>query len=170
MNEMREKLAEMRVLVVDDEPALCDIWEWRLTKLGFKEVVTALSGHEAIRTLEGRAFDLVITDVRMPGEYDGIDIHDRLIVQQPQANRRMLYMTGNLLDGRTMERLQDLDVRCIEKPFDIHTLAEVINDVCLRATDSPRLTLEAGQAQVVPGSGVSGGRVPGGGDGQAAAG
>lgn len=157
------------VLVVDDDEYICDVVARVLRNHGY-ETTTAHDGEAGLKRLTEGGFDLVITDVRMPGEYDGIDIHDRLIVQQPEANRRMLYMTGNLLDGRTMERLQDLDVRCIEKPFDIHTLAEVINDVCLRATDSPLLSLEAGQAKVMPGGGVSGGGVTGGGDGQAAAG
>ena len=87
----------------------------------------------------------------MPGEYDGIDLHDRLIARDPQANRRMIYMTGNLLDGRTNERLQELHVRCIEKPFDIHALAEAINDVARRAAGAPQLSLPAREAEVAPG-------------------
>ena len=149
--------AGKHVLVVDDDTYICDVVSRVLRNHGY-ETTTANDGESGLKLLGKGAFDLVITDVRMPGEYDGIDIHDRLITKQPQANRRMLYMTGNLLDGRTMERLHDLDVRCIEKPFDIHTLAEVINDVCLRATDSPLLSLEGQAGDASPG--VGDGRSP----------
>ncbi|MDF1702174.1 MAG: response regulator, partial [Planctomycetota bacterium] len=138
------------VLVVDDDTYICDVVTRVIRNHGYTADV-ANDGEEALKYLSRGEYDLVITDVRMPGEYDGIDLHDRLIQCLPEANRRMLYMTGNLLDGRTMERLQDLNVRCIEKPFDIHTLADVINEVCLHATGSPPLTMDAHAAEVAPG-------------------
>ncbi|MDA1195144.1 MAG: GAF domain-containing protein [Planctomycetota bacterium] len=140
------------VLVVDDDTYICDVVQRVLRNHGYTSDI-ANDGEQALKRLSLRTYDLVVTDVRMPGEFDGVDIHDRLIARDPDAGRRMLYMTGNLLDGRTTERLKDLHVRCIEKPFDIHVLAEVINDVSLRATGTDPLTLEPREAQMAPGMG-----------------
>jgi len=129
-----------RVLIVDDDTYVCDVVSRVLRNHKYATDV-AHDGEQALRMLGARSYDLLVTDVRMPGDYDGIDLHDRLVARDPDAKRRMVFMTGNLLDGRTMERLQDLQVCCIEKPFDIHALAESINEVARQATDVARLTL-----------------------------
>ena len=55
----------LRVLVVDDEPMLCDIVEAWLTADGHS-VGTAASGAAALQRLQSDSFDLVITDKAMP--------------------------------------------------------------------------------------------------------
>jgi len=55
-------------LFVDDEPALRGLMAERLTERGF-EVVEAENGEKALELLEQFAFDIVITDLRMPGIY-----------------------------------------------------------------------------------------------------
>ena len=145
-----EEGAGMNVLIVDDDTYVCDVVARVLKNHNYTTDV-ANDGAQALRMLSEASYDLIVTDVRMPGEYDGIDLHDRLIARDPQANRRMIYMTGNLLDGRTMERLQELKVRCIEKPFDIHALADAINEVARDAAGAPPLTLPEREADVAPG-------------------
>ena len=133
------------VLIVDDDTYVCDVVSRVLRNHKYATEV-ANDGEQAMRMLHSRGYDLLVTDVRMPGDYDGIDLHDRLVGQDPDAKRRMVFMTGNLLDGRTMERLQDLQVCCIEKPFDIHALAESINEVARQAGDAAPLTLRTQDA------------------------
>jgi two-component system NtrC family sensor kinase len=142
--------ADKTVLVVDDDEYVRDVVERILRNHGYETVVAA-SGDEALRTLATRDFDLMITDVRMPGEYDGIDLHDRLVAHDPASIERMLFMTGNLMDGRTMERLKGVQVPCVEKPFDIHHLASLINEVAASATQAARLHLPAAQADAQAG-------------------
>ncbi len=60
------------VLVVDDEPEVCGFLERVLTETGY-EVMTCLSGQEALATLRERSFNVVITDLKMPGT-DGLDV------------------------------------------------------------------------------------------------
>lgn len=140
------------VLVVDDDTYVCDVVARVLQNHDYDTEV-ANDGEQAIRMLGKRSYDLLVTDVRMPGDYDGIDLHDRLIARDPEANRRMVFMTGNLLDGRTMERLQELHVCCVEKPFDIHALAESINEVGRNVGDVAHLTLmETAAAEAAPAS------------------
>jgi response regulator RpfG family c-di-GMP phosphodiesterase len=58
--------ARARVLVVDDEPAVCALLAERLSGEGF-DCVTDVSGDEALKTLEHGQFALIISDLRMPG-------------------------------------------------------------------------------------------------------
>src|SRR5262245_22916884 len=60
------------LLFVDDEPALRLLMGERLTERGF-EVVEAESGEKALELLDQFAFDIVITDLRMPG-VDGVRV------------------------------------------------------------------------------------------------
>ncbi len=130
----------LRVLVVDDDTYVCDVVSRVLTNHRYTTEV-AHNGEDALKRLGENPFDVVLTDVRMPGDYDGIDLHDRVIAQDPAGARRIIFMTGNLLDGRTMDRLEKLHVRCVEKPFDIHELAGVVNDVAAGASGVAQVQL-----------------------------
>ena len=54
------------LLFIDDEPSLRELMVERLTDRGF-EVVACENGERAIELLDQFAFDIVITDLRMPG-------------------------------------------------------------------------------------------------------
>ena len=117
------------VLVVDDDLHICDVVT-RLLQSHLYRTTVANDARSALDKISGNGdFDVVLTDVRMPGELDGIGLYDELRRVRPDLARRFIFMTGNLLDTRTMDRLGRLAVRCIEKPFDIHELARVVNDV-----------------------------------------
>ena len=62
----QEYLAEKRILVVDDDPDLCDLLQYQLTRAG-AEVCLAADGHEALRQLDSLRPDLVILDIMLPG-------------------------------------------------------------------------------------------------------
>ncbi len=117
-----------RVLVVDDDVFVCDVV--RRTLLNHRyEVVVAHTGAQALELAMDSNFDTILTDVRMPGDLDGIDLYDALVRKDPAFAARIVFMTGNILDSRTMERLEQISVRCVQKPFDIHELAGVVHDV-----------------------------------------
>ena len=59
-------LAGQRVLVVEDHPTNQALMRWRLQQLGLDFVIAA-EGEAALQALESQAFDLLITDCRMPG-------------------------------------------------------------------------------------------------------
>jgi DNA-binding response OmpR family regulator len=60
------------VLVVDDEPGICEVLELRLKLVGL-DVTTAQSGQEAVGLVEETAPDLVLLDLLMPG-MDGYEV------------------------------------------------------------------------------------------------
>ena len=71
------QLNEAKVLVVDDEPALRQIFAKWLETMGCLLVKTAEDGEAALGVLQAESFDLLISDVRMP-RMDGITLVRRL--------------------------------------------------------------------------------------------
>jgi len=64
-----------RILVVDDEMIVCESCKRILEEEGY-EVDIALSGKEAFEKMKGNPFDIVITDLKMPG-IDGMEVFYR---------------------------------------------------------------------------------------------
>jgi len=83
----------IELLLVDDEPYIIDglnatiPWD----TLGISEVYAASSGPEALRLLEERPVDILVTDIRMP-EMDGLELIERVNERWP--NVRCLLLTG----------------------------------------------------------------------------
>ena len=62
------------VLVVDDEPDLCEVVAFDLNNAGF-QVITATGGHAALNLLEQTPVDAIVSDLRMP-DGDGVELLD----------------------------------------------------------------------------------------------
>ena len=119
---VQDVIPKKRILVVDDEPFVCEAVKMMLAFDGH-EVKTANSGREALLVLESDAFDLVITDFAMPamkGDELAVAIKSRL-PRQPvvmiTAYAEMLQSSGDLLPG--VDYL-------ISKPFLLENLREAI--------------------------------------------
>ncbi|MBL9103435.1 MAG: response regulator [Myxococcales bacterium] len=85
----------VHVLVVDDNKELADNLAEILTDEGHT-AFTAYSGEEALVAAETRHFDIVLTDIRMPG-MDGVELITRLHERDPRAT--YLLMTAHASDG-----------------------------------------------------------------------
>lgn len=114
-----------KILVVDDEPFVCDAVKMMLTFDGH-EVRTANSGKEALAILAKDQFDLVITDFAMP-VMKGDELAAAVKALNPgqpvimiTAYAEMLQSSGNALNG--VDRL-------ISKPFLLEDLREAIAHV-----------------------------------------
>jgi DNA-binding NtrC family response regulator len=80
-----------RILVVDDEPAVRTALRVNLAKAGYDVQVTS-SAEEATEAAQGREFDVVLTDVKMPGE-SGLALLESIKRIQPET--RVILMTGH---------------------------------------------------------------------------
>ena len=115
----------LRVLVVDDEPALCEVVQAWLNIDGHT-VVTATNGAGALHELQGGRFDVVITDKAMPnmsGEQLAVTIH------QSCPNLPVILMSGF---GDIMKAAGDLPPEIgaiLSKPVTESTLREVLAKV-----------------------------------------
>jgi hypothetical protein len=61
------------------------------------EATAAGTGDEALRYLQAHRVDLVICDVRMPADTDGIQVYEWIQRNQPGLIRRFLFATGDLV-------------------------------------------------------------------------
>ena len=98
------RIRPRRILVVDDEPSVCDSIRLLLTFEGHV-VSTARSAAEALQTLSPDDFDLLITDYAMPG-MNGAELASEVRVRFPKipiilvtAYAEMLGMWGADLSG-----------------------------------------------------------------------
>jgi CheY-like chemotaxis protein len=113
---------QRRILVVDDEPLVCDAVRMMLDFDGHV-VETVGSAKDALAKLEGSKFDLVITDYQMPG-MRGDELAAAIKARDPKspvvmitAYAEMLQASGNPLTGVDF---------IISKPFLLENLREAI--------------------------------------------
>ena len=114
-----------RILIIDDEPALRDLFKALLEAQGH-EVAVAHHGREAIAMLGERSFDLVMTDVLMP-EQDGLETIMQIRGRWPKL--RVLAMTGGgHLDAHYYLRVaKNLGATSLlQKPFSADELLHAI--------------------------------------------
>jgi PAS domain S-box-containing protein len=118
-----------RLLVVDDEPA---ILRSLTILLAGHEVVTAGSVDEAIRVLGADpGFDVVLTDVRMPGK-SGLELHAWLREHAPELAERTLFMSGGAGTEEERKLSERQERQWIGKPFDAATLEARLDEVARR--------------------------------------
>lgn len=106
-----------KILIVEDEPALLDLFMEAALALGHAPS-GATQGEEAIRLLQEDAYDLVVSDIRMPG-LSGIDLYGWIQTHRPGLARKVLFTTGDAYDAPTLEFLERNQLPCLPKPFDL---------------------------------------------------
>ncbi|MCM8557625.1 hybrid sensor histidine kinase/response regulator [Sphingomicrobium sediminis] len=105
-----------RVLVVDDEEELAGTLKRMLEREGM-QVEIAVGGAQAIATLEeGGAFDLILSDLRMP-DVDGPAFYRWIEENRPEYAKRFGVVTGDILGPSATRFLSDVDLPVLEKPF-----------------------------------------------------
>lgn len=72
-----------KILVVEDEKALSLLYKEELSEEGYK-VTSVLSADAALEALARESFDLIVTDIRMPGK-NGIELVTRVMSQWPDV-------------------------------------------------------------------------------------
>jgi CheY-like chemotaxis protein len=122
----------LRVLVVDDEVALREALSRFLQRRDI-HVEGVADGWEAIRLLEQRDFDVIISDVRMPG-MSGREFLERLRRDRPGLVARLVFSTGDSFTPETATLLKESGVPTVAKPFDFAVLERVVREVAGRAT------------------------------------
>jgi CheY-like chemotaxis protein len=122
--QVPRSLKGLRCLVVDDEPTMLDLVSRYLIKEGC-EVETAQSVKDALKMAEKGEFDVAICDMKMPEE--GGEVFYRVIGEnKPAFRRRIIFITGDLLDAHIKLFIESTKNRYILKPFQLEALKEII--------------------------------------------
>jgi two-component system response regulator PilR (NtrC family) len=113
-------VASASILVVDDEPAIQDILTWSLAAEGYN-VATAASGEEALTRFAEQDFDVIVTDIVMPG-LNGLDLLERSRVLNPRAS--VIVMTAYAALETAIIALRRGAADYLEKPFSVEVLKQ----------------------------------------------
>jgi len=115
------------VLVVDDEPQVRLVLRQKLEQRHY-EVGEAANGNEAVRALESKPFDLVITDILMP-EKDGLETILHLRKEHPEVKIIAISAPGNqlYLSSACVLGAQ----RGFVKPFKLEEVASAVDTLLL---------------------------------------
>ena len=124
------------ILLVDDEPAMIKMLKWRLETTGFK-VISAISGLEALHTLQQTQVDFVITDVRMPA-MDGLTLIKK-IKQVLKNNIPCLVMSGHGDIDMTGQAKEVGACGYIHKPIKFEELEKIIQQNLSATSQAPGL-------------------------------
>lgn len=113
-----------RLLIVDDEETLTfSLYQSFIRAANDYEIVTAGSGEEAIDKIKEQAFDVVVTDILMPG-IDGFEVLKFLKDGYPSTEVVMMTAYGSNLHK---ERALSEGARYyVEKPFEIKEFKKMI--------------------------------------------
>lgn len=127
--------AQLRVLAVDDNAVNLMVLEQLLTSLDM-HVARAASGPEALEILAEAAFDLVLTDIQMPG-MTGLDVLQHLrATPGPNRNAPVIALTADVTSGGRERYLAQGFTDHSSKPIELPALLEAI-DRALCAAPAP---------------------------------
>jgi len=118
---------QFTILLIDDDPLVLKSFKAVLTREGY-QVIPASSYEEAIQVIDNQTFDLVLSDIRMPGK-DGVEtvaaIQSRL-TGAGKSDLPIIFITGYSDLGRYLKA--PLYGEILSKPIDNNKLLAAIRD------------------------------------------
>ena len=121
-----EAFKGLRVLVVEDEPALAVAVSEALVDAGFT-VDRAADGEEGLTRLTEARYDLIVCDLKMP-RIDGMQFYRAMAAATPELARRVIFVTGDVAATDAERFLAESGCRWLVKPFRTDVLLRAVRD------------------------------------------
>jgi signal transduction histidine kinase len=121
-----EAFKGLRVLVVEDEPALAVAVAEALEDAGFA-VDKAGDGEEGLTRLTEARYDLIVCDLKMP-RIDGMQFYRAMAAATPPLARRVIFVTGDVAGTDAERFLEETGCRWLSKPFRLGDLLRAARD------------------------------------------
>jgi CheY-like chemotaxis protein len=118
--------ATPRILILDDEPMVGELLQEILGLLDYKTKFCE-SPTEALALLDTEAFDLVLSDFRMP-EMTGADFYDQAVAVNPALANRVVFLTGDAISEDAQSFLATTGCRHLSKPFQFDQIKVTIEE------------------------------------------
>jgi len=109
----------LSILVVDDDPVIRRLLEQRLKKAHY-DVDVAEDGYQAEKLLQQRRFDIVLTDLMMPGGIGGIEVLE--IAKEIDQRTEVILITAHSSVDSAVEAMKKGAVDYLEKPINFDEL------------------------------------------------
>jgi len=120
-----------KILVVDDEPNIIKLVVEVLKDMGYTNDI-AKDGQQAMKKLSQEEYDLIIADLRMPSGFTGEKLHNFINLRNPELAKRIIFITGDVLNPETISFLKNTGNIYLEKPFQLKNLKDSIQKVFSR--------------------------------------
>jgi len=115
-----------KILVVEDEPGICEVCQRVLTREGF-EVDIAVNGRVAQDMIEGKQYSLYLIDIRTP-KMNGEELYQWLQKKYPQLTSRVIFTTGDVMGGDIKSFLEQSGRPFLPKPFTPSELKAIVQE------------------------------------------
>ena len=128
----------VKILIVEDEPILAMELSDSLEDEGYDVVGTANNGRKALDLFKRQPVDLLLCDITIKGDWDGIQTVQHLTAERPVP---VIYLTA-LTDRETLDRAkQTYPAAYVNKPYQLNSLRTAIelaiNNFSARTTAAP---------------------------------
>ena len=133
-----------RILVVDDDTATRHVLKSVLTTAGYDTSV-ARDGVEALKTLAGQPFDLLLLDVWMP-RMNGLDLLAKL--RASDARPRVIVMTSDDAPETLLKAVREQAFKYVHKPVESAALLDTVHDA-LAAPETPPIEVVSARPEWV---------------------
>ena len=156
--------ANLKVLVIDDDAVVGRSFDRVLSDKGY-DVSTAQSGEEALQTMNDSEFDVVFTDIKMPG-MDGLEVTERIKERCPwtpvvvitgygtddnEARAAVLGASGFVRKPLTPEMIENVtlkavnDSEAVAEVEAVHAEPEVVSEIAAEAgSEAKRIAKNVG--------------------------
>lgn len=118
------------ILVVDNDRSVTEAVAYLLRDQGYT-TDTASNGSTAVRQLAERVYDLIVSDLHMPG-LDGAGLYGQLVQRHPRMVRRILFLTGDSAGEPDSRFLAAYGLPWLRKPFAnenlLRTISRLLNE------------------------------------------
>jgi DNA-binding LytR/AlgR family response regulator len=113
----------VKILIIEDEPILAMELSDSLEEEGYDVVGTVNNGRKALELFKRQLVDLLLCDITLKGDWDGIQTVQQLTAERPVP---VIYLTA-LTDRETLNRAkQTYPAAYVNKPYQLHSLRTAI--------------------------------------------
>jgi len=126
------KPESLPILLIEDEPGVMAYVCATLERSGYR-VVCAKSGAEGVRLLESGEFMGVVSDMVTPGGINGADVHAWIATHRPDLASRLVFITGDIANEKTVDTLRKTGAPCVEKPFRVQQFVSIVEKIMGKA-------------------------------------
>jgi DNA-binding response OmpR family regulator len=122
----RRKASES-ILIVDDEPGICDILTRILSERGY-QTDSASDAKTALTKIAENGYDLCIIDLKMPGT-SGKRLYETIKQKQPSLAKKAAFITGDTVTPATQGFLDSTGRPYLIKPFNPRVALELVEEI-----------------------------------------
>jgi len=120
------KSQSKRILVVEDEPSICQVCLRTLTAEGY-EVDIAVNGAIAGKMLGEKKYDLCLIDIRTP-IMNGKQLYQYIQDKYPDFKGKIIFTTGDVLDEKLASMLKGAEKPYLPRPFTPDELRSIVKE------------------------------------------